>query len=195
MMDAANYIESVRKQFQYYRTLGDRTFVQLEDSELFHRPQSKTNSIAMIVKHIAGNMKSRFTDFLDSDGEKPWRNRETEFDDSIRTRAALLQIWEAGWDCLDQAIDSVTEEDFTRLVYIRNQGHTLPEALNRQMGHYAYHVGQIVWIGTMIKGSDWQSLSIPKGESAQFNSKRFSQQKHRGHFTDGIISEPPAHTE
>ncbi len=183
-MDGKNYLVSARKQFHYYRHLGEATFEQLGDQELFFRPAAESNSVAMIVKHLAGNMKSRFTDFLISDGEKPWRQREQEFDDSIQTREELMQVWEDGWACLDAALDSISEDDFTKLVYIRNLGHTLTEAINRQMAHYAYHIGQIVFIGTMLRGSEWSSLSIPKGKSAQYNAEQFDKEKRRGHFTD-----------
>jgi len=132
-------------------------------------------------------MLSRWTDFLTSDGEKEWRNRDQEFEDLIKTKAQLLQRWEEGWACLYKALASVNEDNFEQLVYIRNQGHTIVEAVNRQLAHYAYHIGQIVFIGRMIKGEEWVSLSIPKGGSKVYNEGKFKQEKRRGHFTDEFL--------
>ena len=186
-MPSANYLESVRKQFAYYQMLGDKTFEQLSEEQLFWRYNADSNSIAIIVKHLWGNMLSRWTDFLEADGEKTWRNRETEFAQTIQNRAELLQKWEEGWQCLFQALDQVTSDNLEQLIYIRNQGHTVMEAINRQLAHYAYHVGQIVFIGKMLKGEQWQSLSIPKGQSEAFNADKFSQPAQRQHFTDEYL--------
>ena len=186
-MSSANYLESVRKQFAYYQMLGDKTFEQLSEEQLFWRYNADSNSIAIIVKHLWGNMLSRWTDFLEADGEKAWRNRETEFAQTIQNRAELLQKWEEGWQCLFQALDQVTSDNLEQLIYIRNQGHTVMEAINRQLAHYAYHVGQIVFIGKMLKGQQWQSLSIPKGQSEAFNADKFSQPALRQHFTDEYL--------
>lgn len=182
-----NYLESVIKQFQYYKLLGDKTFAQLEDADLFWQYNEASNSIGIIVKHLWGNMLSRWTDFLNTDGEKTWRNREAEFESDIQTKRELIEKWEAGWTCLFEALDNVNEENFSQIIYIRNQGHTITEAINRQLAHYAYHIGQIVFIGRMIKNRDWQSLSIPKGKSTEFNAKKFAEKKHRGHFTDEFL--------
>ena len=182
-----NYLESVRKQFKFYKNLGDQTFRQLTDEELFWTYNSESNSVAIIVKHLWGNMLSRWTDFLNSDGEKEWRNRDGEFKADIQDRAELLEKWESGWACLFAALDSVNPENFDQLIYIRNMGHTIPEAINRQLGHYAYHVGQIVFLGKMMRGSDWQSLSIPKGQSSQYNQEKFAQEKRRAHYTEGYL--------
>ena len=151
-MPSANYLESIRKQFAYYQMLGDKTFEQLSEEQLFWRYNADNNSIAIIVKHFWGNMLSRWTNFLEADGEKQWRDRETEFEQTIQNRAELLQKWEEGWQCLFQALDQVTSDNLEQLIYIRNQGHTVMEAINRQLAHYAYHVGQIVFIGKMLKG-------------------------------------------
>lgn len=186
-MPSANYLESVRKQFAYYQMLGDKTFEQLSEAQLFWRYNADSNSIAIIVKHLWGNMLSRWTNFLEADGEKTWRNRETEFAQTIQNRAELLQKWEEGWQCLFQALDQVTSDNLEQLIYIRNQGHTVMEAINRQLAHYAYHVGQIVFIGKMLKGQQWQSLSIPKGQSEAFNADKFSQPALRQHFTDEYL--------
>jgi len=184
-----NYLESITKQFHYYKLLGERTFEQLSDEELFWQYHPDTNSIGILVNHLWGNMKSRWTDFLSTDGEKEWRERDKEFEEVIKTRAELLQKWEEGWACLFEALDGIDEDNFNDLVYIRNQGHTIVEAINRQLAHYAYHVGQIVQIGKMLKGDDWKSLSIPKGQSKSFNKEKFEQEKKRGHFTDEFLKE------
>lgn len=186
-MPSANYLESVRKQFAYYQMLGDKTFEQLNEEQLFWRYNADSNSIAIIVNHLWGNMLSRWTNFLEADGEKAWRNRETEFAQTIQNRAELLQKWEEGWQCLFQALDQVTNDNLEQLIYIRNQGHTVMEAINRQLAHYAYHVGQIVFIGKMLKGQEWQSLSIPKGQSDQVNAEKFSRPAQRQHFTDEYL--------
>ncbi len=181
------YLQSVTKQFQYYKLLGEKTFAQVADEGLFWQYNAESNSIAIIVNHLWGNMMSRWTDFLDSDGEKEWRKRDAEFEDHIHSRKELLEKWDAGWACLFQALESVNDENFNRLVYIRNQGHTITEAINRQLAHYSYHIGQIVYIGRMVQGVKWESLSIAKGASKQFNAEKFSKEKQRGHFTDEFI--------
>lgn len=183
-----NYLDSAHKQFLYYQQLAEKTFAQLEEEDLFWQYNPESNSIAITVNHIWGNMMSRFTDFLTTDGEKDFRQRELEFEDVIKTREDMMQKWQEGWACTYEALESVNEDNFDTIVYIRNQGHTVTEALNRQMAHYAYHIGQIVYLGRMIKGSKWTSLSIPKGESAAFNAKKFAEEKKRGHFTDDFLN-------
>ena len=148
-----DYLASTRKQFEYYKMLGEKTFDQLTDEQLFWQANPESNSIATIVKHLWGNMMSRWTDFLTTDGEKEWRQREAEFENDLQTREAMLGLWNEGWDCLFQALDSVNEENINTIIYIRNQGHSIVEALNRQLAHYPYHVGQIVFIGKMVKDS------------------------------------------
>jgi len=184
-----NFLDSTKKQFDYYKLLGDRTFAQISDKDLFWQSPSENNSIAIIVNHLHGNMLSRWTDFLTTDGEKDFRNRDQEFENIIKTRADLNAKWSEGWQVLFTALDSVNETNFEQLVYIRNQGHTIVEAINRQLAHYAYHVGQIVLIGQMRRGKDWQSLSIPKGDSKIYNQKKFAQEKKRSHFTDEFLNE------
>ncbi|MDR0792869.1 MAG: DUF1572 domain-containing protein [Chitinophagaceae bacterium] len=181
-----NYLESVKKQFEYYKMLAERTFLQLTEEQLFWQYNEESNSIATIVKHLWGNMLSRWTDFLTSDGEKDWRNREAEFENDIATRAALLNRWNAGWDCFFKALNALNENDLNKEIFIRNQGHTVMEAINRQLAHYPYHGGQIVFIGKMC-AEKWNALSIPKGKSNQFNADKFAQQKHRQHFTDEFL--------
>jgi len=184
-----DYLESVRKQFLYYKMLGEKTFAQLTDDKLFWQYNEESNSIAMIVKHLWGNMLSRWTNFLTTDGEKEWRNRDAEFENDITSRQELLDKWTEGWNCLLEAIDSLTTEDLEKIVYIRNQGHTVTEAINRQLAHYPYHIGQIVFIGKMACENGWASLSIPKGNSKTFNADKFAQPKQKGHFTDEFFSE------
>ena len=183
----SNYLDSVKKQFEYYKSLGDKTFEQLPDDALFWQYNEESNSIAIIVKHLWGNMLSRWTDFLTTDGEKDNRNRDSEFENDIKSRAELLQKWNAGWTCLFSTLNDLTEDDLDKTIYIRNQGHTVLEAINRQLAHYPYHVGQIVLIGKMIVNNNWKSLSIPKGNSKVYNDEKFSQQKHQEHFTEEML--------
>ena len=181
-----SYLPSIRKLFEYYKSLADKTFTQLREDDFHYQIDETSNSIAIILKHIAGNMLSRWTDFLSSDGEKNWRNRDTEFIDSFSSHEEMLAYWEKGWACLFKAIDDLTEEDLNRIVYIRNQGHSVIEAINRQLSHYAYHVGQIVFLGKMILKNDWQTLSIPKGKSEAYNKQKFAQDKGQRHFTEDL---------
>lgn len=182
------FMENVITQFQYYKSLGDKTFAQLKDEDFLWRMNADSNSVAAIVKHMWGNMMSRWTDLFESDGEKEWRKRDEEFDDTnLESREAILQKWEQGWTCLFDALKSINENNFDQLIYIRSKGHTVQEAIHRQMTHYAYHVGQIVFVGKLIKGKEWDSLSIPKGESKAFNSDSFSKGKRKEHFTDQFL--------
>lgn len=172
-----DYLNSAKNQFAYYKKLGNATFDQLTDDQLFEKNNNETNSIANIVMHLSGNMLSRWTDFLTTDGEKKWRDRDAEFDDKVVDRATLLQKWEAGWSCLFNTLDSLQESDFQQAVYIRHEAHSVIEAINRQLAHYPYHVGQIVFIGKMLRGYQWESLSIPKGKSADYNISMLSNSK------------------
>ncbi len=183
---ANSYLSSITKQFHYYKSLGDKTFIQLTEEELFWQSDVEANSIAIIVKHIVGNMLSRWTNFLNEDGEKSWRKRDDEFVNSFSTREHVLIAWQQGWECLFAALDLVNEENLEDIVYIRNQGHTVTEALNRQLSHYSYHVGQIVFIGRMLKKDTWKSLSIPKNTSNTYNLDKFGKEKGRRHFTDDL---------
>ena len=172
-----DYLISVRKQFEYYKMLGDRTLSQLQDDKLFWKYNDDSNSIATIVKHLWGNMLSRWTDFLTSDGEKEFRNRDAEFENDLRNREELLDKWNEGWSCLFNAINTLTADDLDKTIYIRNQGHTVSEAINRQLAHYPYHIGQIVFLGKMLAENGWTSLSIPKGNSQSHNKDMFSKPK------------------
>ena len=182
-----DYINSVAKQFEYYKMLGEKTFAQLTDEQLFWQYNEESNSIAMIVKHLWGNMLSRWTDFLTADGEKEWRKRDEEFENDIATREELLAKWQEGWQCLFNAINPLTETDLSKEIFIRNQGHSVVEAINRQLAHYPYHVGQIVFIGKMICDTNWNSLSIPRGDSKIYNADKFAKPKQKAHFTDEYL--------
>ncbi|MGL4630712.1 MAG: DUF1572 domain-containing protein [Leadbetterella sp.] len=184
----ADYLSSTIKQFEYYKMLGEKTFAQLSDAQLFEQYNTESNSIAIIVKHLSGNMLSRWTDFLATDGEKEWRERDKEFDNDLVSREELLVKWNQGWVCLLDALKSLKQEDLSKLIYIRNQGHTVLEAINRQLAHYPYHVGQIVFIGKMLKNENWGSLSIPKGNSKEYNQEKFAKPKTKQHFTDEFRS-------
>lgn len=182
---ANDYLSSVKKQFEYYKMLGEKTFAQLSDEQIFWQANPESNSIATIVKHLWGNMLSRWTDFLTSDGEKEWRNREAEFENDIASREELMAKWNEGWQCLFDALDPLTESDLEREIFIRNQGHTVVEAINRQLAHYPYHIGQIVFIGKMVCDDRWVSLSIPRGNSKAYNAEKFAQPKQ--HFTEEFL--------
>ena len=180
------YLNSVKKQFEYYKSVGEKTIDQVDEKDLFWQYNEESNSIAITVNHLRGNMKSRWTDFLTSDGEKEWRNRDLEFESVIKTKNELLEKWDDGWRCLFNALDSVNADNFDTKVYIRNQEHSIIEAVNRQLAHYCYHIGQIVYVGKMIKGNKWGSLTIPKRKSTDFNNEKFSKGKHKGHFSDDL---------
>ena len=181
-----SYLESVKKEFTYYKFLGDQTFEQIADEKLFWKPNQECKSIATLVKHLNGNMLSRWTNFLTTDGEKANRNREKEFEEDLKTRASLMLLWNQGWECLFKAIDTLTEGDLEKVIYIRNMGHTVQEAINRQLAHYPYHIGQIVFLGKLIQKDNWKSLSIPKGCSEEYNRVKFSKPKRKQHFTDDL---------
>lgn len=170
-MDGSNYIESARKQFTQYKILGEKAMEQIPDNKLYWQYNPETNSIAIIVKHLAGNMLSRFTDFFTSDGEKPWRDRDGEFENEELTRDDLLALWNKGWDCLLGILNVLKDEDLSRTVMIRNEKHTVLDALNRQLTHYASHIGQIIYIGKMTTDSNWKTLTIPRKGSPEFNAK------------------------
>ena len=160
---------------------------QLEPEQLFISVNENTNSIAVIVKHLSGNMLSRWTDFLTTDGEKEWRNRDGEFDDSHlhgNDKAELMEIWDKGWNCFFNAINALTPDQLETIIYIRNEGHTVIEAINRQLAHYPYHIGQIVFYAKMLKKSEWNSLSIAKNKSNSYNADKFAKEKSIKNFTD-----------
>ncbi len=181
-----DFLRSANRQFLYYKTLGEKAIDQLEPEQLFVSLNDDTNSIATIVKHLHGNMLSRWTDFLTTDGEKEWRNRDEEFDISNeqQSKDSVLKQWNDGWECLFNALHNLKPEDLSKIIYIRNEGHTVLEAINRQLAHYPYHVGQMVFYAKILKKSEWNSLSIPKNKSNDYNADKFSKEKSKKHFTD-----------
>jgi hypothetical protein len=189
MMENNPYLESVKKQFLYYKMLGEKAMEQLEPEQLFVSVNDDTNSIATIVKHLSGNMLSRWTDFMISDGEKEWRNRDGEFDSHFHgndkaAKEELLKVWDEGWNCFLTTLNALTSDQLTTIIYIRNEGHTVVEAINRQLAHYPYHIGQIVFYAKMLKKEEWTSLSIPKNKSNSYNDDKFSKEKSIKNFTD-----------
>lgn len=168
---AETFLSSYIKRSTYYKELADKTFAQLSEADFHYQPNEASNSIAIIVQHLVGNMLSRFTNFLTEDGEKEWRNRDTEFEEQQLSKEALLKRWEEGWACYLSAVKNLTADDLLKTITIRSEELAVVDALNRQLAHYPYHVGQIVYIGRMIKDKQWQSLSIPKGQSQQFNDQ------------------------
>ncbi len=170
---AAAYFDEARRSFRGHKRLAEGAFAQLSDEEFFRLIDSEANSVALIVKHMAGNMRSRFTNFLTTDGEKPDRNRDTEFEMTAGTkRDEVMEWWERGWAIVFDALGSLRPEDIGRTVTIRGEPHTVLQAINRQVAHYAYHTGQIVFLAKHLKSSEWKSLSIPRGQSQQFNAER-----------------------
>lgn len=161
--------------------MGDKTFEILSFDELSNEISKDSNSISIIVKHLVGNMLSRWTNFLTEDGEKEWRHRDQEFEDTYKTTEDLIENWNNGWKCLFTALKSITVNDLDKIIYIRNEAHTVNEAILMQLSHYPYHIGQMVFLGKLLKGKEWQSLSIPKSESLKFNVKKFIENdgKHR----------------
>ena len=179
-----SYLESVKKQFLYYKMLGEKAIDQLEPEQLFVVVNEDTNSIATIIKHISGNMLSRWTDFLTSDGEKEWRNRDAEFENDLQSKEEVLATWNKGWDCFHNALSCLKPEQLSDIIYIRNEGHTVIEAINRQLAHYPYHIGQIVFYAKQLKSGDWNSLSIPRNKSGNYNAEKFAKEKEIKNFTD-----------
>src|SRR6476469_7872132 len=165
------FLKDCIKRFEYYKSLGDKSFDQLSEKDFFFKPSAESNSIALIVQHMYGNMLSRWTNFLTEDGEKEWRNRDKEFEDSEATKADIISFWNEGWTCIFNALNSLSEDDLSKTIYIRNEPLIVYDAILRQLAHYPYHVGQILFIAKMIKDSEWKSLSITKGQSQQFNQE------------------------
>lgn len=182
-----NYLENAQKQFLYYRILAEKTFSQLEDKDLFMALGDDTNSIAVIVQHLSGNMLSRWTDFLTTDGEKSFRQRDEEFEVHIQTREEMMEAWRRGWECQNDGISTVNNGNFNTVITIRGINHTVLEAINRQIAHVSYHIGQIVLIGHAYKGGKWKSLSIARGQSKAFNDKHFEVDQNSKHWADATI--------
>lgn len=177
-----NFLNNTYQLFNYYKTLGEKAMAQIPDAALFQSQEDHQNCIATIVKHLHGNMLSRWTNFLSEDGEKTWRDREGEFHPTFSKRSEVMEAWEEGWSCLFQAIHLLEAGHLQQLIYIRNEGHTVLEALQRQLAHYSYHCGQIVLLSKQAAGEKWQSLSIPRGGTQAYNAKRFEQPKGKKRF-------------
>jgi hypothetical protein len=183
-----SYLESVKKQFLYYKMLSEKAIDQCEPEQLFVSVNEDTNSIATIIKHISGNMLSRWTDFLTSDGEKEWRNRDAEFENDLQSKEEVLEIWNKGWNVFFDALNNLKPEQLSDIIYIRNEGHTVIEAINRQLAHYPYHIGQIVFYAKQLKNRPWDSLSIPKNKSGNYNAEKFAREKEIKNFTDDELN-------
>lgn len=179
-------IASYRKQFEYYKSLADKTVAQLSADQLIIVHGDGGNSIAVIMKHIAGNLQSRWTDIFTTDGEKNWRNRDAEFELGDMSMPDLMQYWEESWQVLFDTLESISDADLNKIIYIRNMGHTVQEAIVRQVSHYPYHVGQIVFGGKGLLGEEFKNLSIAKGASATYNSDKFAKEKSIKHFTEDL---------
>ncbi len=168
---AAHYLEEARRQMRGHKRMGEAAMTQLRDEDFFFSLDPEANSIAVLVKHLAGNMRSRFTNFLTSDGEKPDRFRDTEFELTLSTtRADVMKCWDDGWACVFSAIDPLKPEDVMRTVTVRGEPHTVLQAVNRQIAHYAQHIGQVVLLAKHLRSSDWKTLSIPRGKSEEFKT-------------------------
>jgi hypothetical protein len=165
------FLKDCIKRFEYYKSLGDKTFEQLEETDFFFKPSPDSNSIAIIIQHMYGNMLSRWTNFLTEDGEKEWRKRDAEFEEMQISKQDLISFWNEGWKVLLDTLKSLQQEDLTKTIHIRTEPLIVYDAIIRQLAHYPYHVGQIVTLGKMIRDKDFKSLSIPKGESQQFNQQ------------------------
>jgi len=165
------YLATVIKRLKYYKDLGEKSFEQLEESDFHYKPNSESNSIAIIIQHLTGNMLSRFTNFLTEDGEKEWRQRDDEFEIHQYSKTRILEIWQQGWDCCLSTLSFLQDDDLLKTIYIRKEPLSVVDAINRQLAHYPYHIGQIVFIARMIKNENWKNLSIPKGQSLQYNSE------------------------
>jgi hypothetical protein len=165
------FLPSAIKRSGYYKELGDKTFAQLTDEDFHFTPAEECNSIAIIIQHMHGNMLSRWTDLLTSDGEKDWRKRDAEFEEQGLDKEQLIELWEDGWKCFLDALRSLSAADLEKTIYIRTEPLSVTDAINRQLAHYPYHVGQIIYVARIIKNKDWQNLSVPKGRSEEYNNK------------------------
>src|SRR6266481_2206813 len=191
-----SYLKDSIDLFRYYKKLGERAIAQCPDEGLFTMLDAESNSIAIVVKHMAGNMRSRWTDFLTTDGEKPDRNRDSEFEGPPTTRAELMEMWERGWKLLFSALEPLSDADLMRTITIRTEPHSVTQAINRQVAHYSYHVGQIVYLARHFAGDKWQTLSVPKKKSGEINKDlvfRVTQESDGGYcaecLTEGIFTQ------
>ncbi|TVR30362.1 MAG: DUF1572 domain-containing protein [Balneolaceae bacterium] len=177
-------LQGIHRLLMYNKRLTEKSLNQLDDSQVHEHVQGYDLSIAALMKHISGCLTSLWTNFRSEDGEKPWRNREDEFIDDFKSREELMEFWERGWAVLFEAIESITAEELDNIIYIRNEGHTIQQALERSLSHMAYHTGQIVLLAKLLKGDEWSSLSIPKGKTEEYNKKKFESEKSIGFYKD-----------
>lgn len=169
MSISKDYLETSLRRLKYYKELGDKTFEQLNEWDFHYQPNEESNSIAIIIQHMAGNMLSRWTNFLTEDGEKEWRRRDEEFEIKQYNKQQLIELWEAGWNCFFKTLASLKKKELKKTVHIRKEPLTVIDAVNRQLAHYPYHIGQIIFLAKIIKNKNWQNLSIPKGGSQAYN--------------------------
>lgn len=170
MSTGKEFLQTAVRRLKYYKDLGDKTFEQLNEWDFHYQPNDESNSIAVIIQHMAGNMLSRWTNFLTEDGEKEWRKRDEEFEIHTYTKQQLLELWEKGWTCFFDALESLKKKDLKKTVHIRKEPLTVIDAINRQLAHYPYHIGQIIFLAKIIKNKNWKNLSIPRGDSQQYNN-------------------------
>ena len=164
-----DYLETAIRRLKYYKDLGDKTFAQLNEWDFHYQPNDESNSIATIIQHMTGNMLSRWTNFLTEDGEKEWRKRDEEFEIHQYTKQELIELWEKGWTCFLGTVSALKKKDLKKTITIRQEELTVIDAINRQLAHYPYHIGQIIFLAKIIKNKSWQNLSIPKGNSQAYN--------------------------
>ena len=164
------FLDTAIRRLKYYKDLGEKAFDQLNDADFHFQPNEESNSIAIIIQHIHGNMMSRRTNFLTEDGEKEWRQRDEEFEIHLLNKQQLIDLWQKGWACFFNALESLSEDDLLKTVHIRNEPLSVIDAINRQLAHYPHHIGQILYIGKIIKNKDWKTLSIPRKQSQQYNN-------------------------
>lgn len=171
MSTAKEFLTTAIRRLKYYKDLGDKTFEQLNEWDFHYQPNDESNSIAVIIQHLSGNMQSRWKNFLTEDGEKEWRQRDDEFIVHQYNKQQLVELWEKGWNCFFSALESLKKKDLKKTVHIRQEPLTVIDAINRQLAHYPYHIGQIIYIAKIIKSKTWKNLSIPKGESTSYNKE------------------------
>ena len=180
-------LQGITKQFEYYRMIAEKAISRLSEEELNLKISTESNSVAMLMRHLTGNLLSRFTDFFTEDGEKSWRNRDEEFADGTYEKIALITEWNKAWEVLFQTLKGIDTTNIEQSVKIRNQEHTIAEAIYRQLSHYPYHIGQIVFIGKLIRNQDWQSLTIAKNKSQEYNRGKFDNPNSETHFSQGYL--------
>jgi len=185
-MDAEHFLNDIKKQYSYYRKLAEKAIEQVSEEEFFWQQHEHVNSVAIIVKHITGNLLSRFHDFKTSDGEKSWRNRDDEFEINSSVKDDYMEVWQKAWTVLENEFESLTPEHMTDTIFIREQAHLIPTALIRSVTHTAHHIGQIIYQAKIIKAEHWTSLSIPKGQSQQFNDQLKATKDQKKHYTDHL---------